>query len=429
MNNCRVTLIPLEDKKEYQPGFSLQGIKYLSGSANVQLQLPFTRREFVTVQPKKQRGMSISGYQPKLSLRIVNDQFTVVDTFGTYILKPSPEEYPNLAENEHAIMSVMKKLGFDVPPFGLVPFQQATDSDNLEYAFLIKRFDRNKEDQSKVHQEQLDGAMGIEEKYGKVNGVQTISYERVCQFLIENIDSNLQFKRELFKRIMYSYLLGNNDLHLRNFSIIMPTSMLLFTTIGSVIWLGDKLTLGRIIGIGFIISGVLFVGGNSLVNLSMQDTLIGDLMFLGCGFLWAIYTLLAKYWKINPWDATILVSMVSACLYLPFYIYNYGTQVFDVASDTLLIQGLYQGLFASIGALYLYSKAVSILGAAKGAIFSVLLPPLSLLLASFLLDEGLTWVELVGLLIVCVGMLFAFEIFRFPRRIANSQTLTPNQDN
>ncbi len=222
MNNCRVTLIPLEDKKEYQPGFSLQGIKYLSGSANVQLQLPFTRREFVTVQPKKQRGMSISGYQPKLSLRIVNDQFTVVDTFGTYILKPSPEEYPNLAENEHAIMSVMKKLGFDVPPFGLVPFQQATDSDNLEYAFLIKRFDRNKEDQSKVHQEQLDGAMGIEEKYGKVNGVQTISYESVCQFLIENLDSNLQFKRELFKRVMYSYLLGNNDFHLRNFGILMP---------------------------------------------------------------------------------------------------------------------------------------------------------------------------------------------------------------
>jgi len=214
-----------------------------------------------------------------------------------------------------------------------------------------------------------------------------------------------------------------------HFSIIMPTSMLLFTTIGSVIWLGDKLTLGRILGIGFIISGVLFVGGNSLVNLSMQDTFIGDLMFLGCGFLWAIYTLLAKYWKINPWDATILVSMISACLYLPFYIYSYGTQVFEVASDTLLIQGLYQGLFASIGALYLYSKAVSILGAAKGAIFSVLLPPLSLLLASFLLDEGLTWVELVGLLIVCVGMLFAFEIFRFPRALAKSQTLSPHQDN
>lgn len=206
-----------------------------------------------------------------------------------------------------------------------------------------------------------------------------------------------------------------------HFSIIMPTSMLLFTTIGSVIWLGDKLTFGRIVGIGFILSGVVFVGGNSFANLSMGNALIGDLMFLGCGFLWAIYTLLARYWKINPWDATVLVSMVSVCLYLPFYLYNYGTQVFDIATETLLIQGLYQGIFASIGALYLYSKAVSILGAAKGAIFSVLLPPLSLLLASFLLDEGMTWVEVTGLILVCAGMMFAFEIFRLPKRGINNK--------
>jgi serine/threonine-protein kinase HipA len=223
MSNCRVTLISLDGKKEHQPGYSLQGIKFLVGKTDVNLQLPFTRREFITEQPKKQKGMSISGYQPKLSLRIVNNQFKVVETFGTYILKPSPEEYPHLAENEHAIMSVMRNLNFEVPPFALVPFQQDSDDSKVEYAFIIKRFDRNDEDQSKVHQEQLDGAMGINEKYGKVDNIQTVSYEKACQFLIENIDISLPFKRELFKRIMYAYLLGNNDLHLRNFGIVMPS--------------------------------------------------------------------------------------------------------------------------------------------------------------------------------------------------------------
>lgn len=223
MNSCRVTLIPLEGKKEHQPGYSLQGIKHLVGKTEVNLQLPFTRREFVTEQPKKQQGMSISGYQPKLSLRIVNNQFKVVETFGTYILKPSPEEYPHLAENEHAIMSVMRNLKFEVPPFGLVPFKDDPDRSRVEYAFIIKRYDRNEEYQSKEHQEQLDGAMGVSEKYGKINNIQTISYEAVCQFLIESIDTSLPFKRELFKRIMYAYLLGNNDLHLRNFGIIMPS--------------------------------------------------------------------------------------------------------------------------------------------------------------------------------------------------------------
>ncbi|MGB0943062.1 MAG: DMT family transporter [Marinomonas sp.] len=213
-----------------------------------------------------------------------------------------------------------------------------------------------------------------------------------------------------------------------HFSIIMPTSMLLFTTIASVLWLGEKLTLARILGISFIIAGVVFVGGNSLGSLALEDTLIGDFMFLMCGFLWSIYTVLARYWKINPWDATVLVSMVSIVLYMPFYLYQFGGQILAVDTDTLIVQGLYQGVFASIGALYLYSKAISLLGASKGAIFSVLLPPLSLLLGSFLLEEVLTWVEVGGLILVCLGMLFAFEVFRMPKRLIKASSFSSKQD-
>ena len=213
-----------------------------------------------------------------------------------------------------------------------------------------------------------------------------------------------------------------------HFSIIMPTSMLLFTTLGSVLWLGDKLTLARILGISFIIAGVVFVGGNSLGGLALKDTFKGDFMFLMCGFLWSIYTVLARYWKINPWDATVLVSMVSIVLYVPFYLYQFGDQILAVETETLLVQGLYQGVFASIGALYLYSKAISLLGASKGAIFSVLLPPLSLLLGSFLLEEVLTWVEVGGLILVCLGMLFAFEIFRLPTHLLAANKVIPQQD-
>ena len=213
-----------------------------------------------------------------------------------------------------------------------------------------------------------------------------------------------------------------------HFSIIMPTSMLLFTTLGSVLWLGEKLTLTRILGISFIIAGVVFVGANSLGGLAIGDTLIGDFMYLMCGLLWSIYTLLARYWKINPWDATVLVSMVSIVLYMPFYLYQFGGQILAVETDTLIIQGLYQGVFASIGALYLYSKSVTLLGATKGAIFSVLLPPLSLLLGSFLLEEVLTWVEIGGLILVCLGMLFAFEVFCVPKRFIKGTSFTTKQD-
>lgn len=83
------------------------------------LELPFTRSQFIQELPERQKGMSISGYQPKLSLCVTDKTLQVVNNNGNYILKPSPEAYPHLAENEHATMMVMQRLEFNIPPFGL----------------------------------------------------------------------------------------------------------------------------------------------------------------------------------------------------------------------------------------------------------------------------------------------------------------------
>ncbi|GLS88995.1 putative kinase [Psychromonas marina] len=221
LDRCLITLKPLKGKKELAEGYTKKGVKYLTGSTTTDTTLPFTRRGFIEVGPINQKGMSISGYQPKLSLCIINDQFNVVKNSATYILKPSPEQFPMLAENEHAIMLVMQQLGFDVPPFGLVAFSKEKDEDSVEYAFIIKRYDRVNE-LEKVHQEQLDAAMNVADKYGKVDGVAKVSYEQACKFLINNINSSLKFKQDIFLRIIYAYVLGNNDLHLRNFGILVP---------------------------------------------------------------------------------------------------------------------------------------------------------------------------------------------------------------
>jgi len=221
IDRCLITLNPLKGKRELTVGYSTKGLKHLAGNTAIKTLLPFTRSKFVEVQPIYQKGMSISGYQPKLSLCINNDQFDVVKNSATYILKPSPEQFPMLAENEHAIMLVMQKLGFDIPPFGLVSFSKEREEDTVEYAFIIKRYDRITA-QQKIHQEQLDGAMQVEDKYGKIDDIQTVSYEQACKFLTKQINSGLKFKQDLFLRIVYAYMLGNNDLHLRNFGILVP---------------------------------------------------------------------------------------------------------------------------------------------------------------------------------------------------------------
>ncbi|MEZ9768818.1 type II toxin-antitoxin system HipA family toxin [Vibrio breoganii] len=218
-----ISLSPLTNSNREQAEYKKSEIKKLLGKAKYQLRLPFTRHEFITELPKKQKGMSISGYQPKLSLAInERNELDIVESKALFILKPSPAEFPNLAENEHATMLVMRKLKFEVPEFGLVRFKD--DTPDSERAFIICRYDRAKESGEAIHQEQLDAAMNIREKYGKIrdDGEGYVSYEQACRFLIDNVDSSLTFKLELFNRILTAYYLGNNDLHLRNIGILLP---------------------------------------------------------------------------------------------------------------------------------------------------------------------------------------------------------------
>lgn len=223
MNTCRILLTPLKSDKERALGYSGRGLKQLTGLSRVKPYLSFTRAQFVEDLPKAQRGMSISGYQPKLQMVLQDGGFAVVGSKGNYILKPSPTEFPGLAENEHATMTVMSRLGFAVPPHGLLPFKPEHDDDALEYAFVIRRFDRDNRGEA-IHQEQLDAAMEIAEKYGKIkdDGKSWVSYERVIQFLTSHVNNNIAFISDLYRRIIYAYLLGNNDLHLRNFGLLHP---------------------------------------------------------------------------------------------------------------------------------------------------------------------------------------------------------------
>ncbi|NOI01736.1 HipA domain-containing protein [Vibrio kanaloae] len=222
-NRSLISLVGLNDSNREQEEYKKGEIKALLGASKYQMRLPFTRDEFVRELPKKQKGMSISGYQPKLSLAINDEnELGVVEDKALFILKPSPAEFPYLAENEHATMLVMKVLGFDLPPFGLVRFSgQGEDS---ERAFIIRRYDRLKAGEEAIHQEQLDAAMSVSEKYGKIKDDNEgyISYEQACKFLITKVDSSLPFKRELFKRVLTAYFLGNNDLHLRNIGLLLP---------------------------------------------------------------------------------------------------------------------------------------------------------------------------------------------------------------
>jgi serine/threonine-protein kinase HipA len=157
---------------------------------------------------------TVTGVQAKLSLHLAPGEppnaprrFTIVGLWGGYILKPPGPNYPQLPEVEDLTMHLAKLTKISVVPHSLIRMQ----SGNL--AYITKRIDRIKKD--KLHMEdmcQLTERL-TEEKY---NG----SYEQVGKAIIKYSSNPGLDVVNFCELILFSFLTGNADMHLKNFSLI-----------------------------------------------------------------------------------------------------------------------------------------------------------------------------------------------------------------
>jgi serine/threonine-protein kinase HipA len=155
--------------------------------------------------------MSIQGVQPKLSaiLNIKDGLFEIVDKGGKYILKPQHHIFPELPQNEDLTMRLAASIGIGVPLHGLI-----YSKDN-SLTYFIKRFDR-KGQKDKIAVEdfaQLSG-MSRDTKYNYSMGKLVKLIDDYCTF--PSIE-----KAKLFNLVLFNFLVGNEDMHLKNYSIII----------------------------------------------------------------------------------------------------------------------------------------------------------------------------------------------------------------
>lgn len=205
MNTCPITYTPCGENK-----YSDKGLKLLSNRLKELKDLPLTQEEQLREAANKAVKMSIQGVQPKLSARlnIINNIFEIVDTSGRYILKPQSSIYPQLPENEDLTMKLAKIAGLDVPLHGMIY------SIDGKLTYFIKRFDR----------------YGINKKYSLEDFAQLsgnsreTKYDSSMEKLIPTINSYCSFpvieKIRLFRLTQFNFLIGNEDQHLKNFSLI-----------------------------------------------------------------------------------------------------------------------------------------------------------------------------------------------------------------
>lgn len=205
MNRCPISYEECGDKK-----YSLKGLKLLSPKLTDLMDLEFTQEELLKESASRATKLSIQGIQPKLSakLNIENSKFEIVDRNGTYILKPQNYLYPELPQNEDLTMRLAQAIGIDVPIHGMVY------SKDRHLTYFIKRFDRYSKNKKRAVEDfaQLAGR-SRETKYD-------YSMEKIVALIEKNCTFPAIEKVKLFKLSLFSYLIGNEDMHLKNFSLI-----------------------------------------------------------------------------------------------------------------------------------------------------------------------------------------------------------------
>lgn len=165
-----------------------------------------------------ERSVSVPGVQPKLSMSLVrktkensDNRLTIIGALGgQYIFKPPNGRFPEMPENEHLTMKMAEMFGIKTVPSSLIRLKSG------ELSYICKRIDRT-ETGEKIH---MIDMFQITEAFDKYKS----SMEKVGKALDAYSENTLLDKLFYFELTLFSFLTGNNDMHLKNFSMIQSPS-------------------------------------------------------------------------------------------------------------------------------------------------------------------------------------------------------------
>ncbi|AXE17855.1 type II toxin-antitoxin system HipA family toxin [Runella rosea] len=182
--------------------------------------LPYTENQMEELATQVIRSqMTVTGVQPKLSLEIVSgkkktesQRFTIVGLWGGYILKPPTPHYPQLPEVEDLTMHLAEIAGIRTVPHSLIRLQSGS------LAYITKRIDRVKKNKLPMEDMcQLTERLTEDKYHG--------SYEQIAKTILKYSTNPGLDTVNFFEQVLFSFLTGNADMHLKNFSLITQPSL------------------------------------------------------------------------------------------------------------------------------------------------------------------------------------------------------------
>lgn len=202
-----------EGQKDFHPGCA----RKFFGTADAPL-LEYRREDLDALAAQViQAQTSLTGVQPKLSLNLHKheggNRLTIVGLWGDFIFKPQTGAYPELPENEDLTMHMAEAARIKVVPHSLIRLADGS------LGYITRRIDRTKRGE-KIDMEDLCQLTlhPTEYKYKS-------SYEQIAK-TIANFSSMPKLDLVNYMQVLlFSFVTGNNDMHLKNFSLYRPKQL------------------------------------------------------------------------------------------------------------------------------------------------------------------------------------------------------------
>lgn len=186
---------------------------------------------------------------------------------------------------------------------------------------------------------------------------------------------------------------------------IGPGTVTTIGVIGGIALFGITPSRFVIAGIATVLAGLACIAIAAGISGSPK-MLLGDLCFLGVGLLWGGYPLMLQLWKVDALKATAVLSVISAIVFLPFYILaGYGATLAAAPLWLVVFHALNQGILNMIIGLWLWGFAVGKIGATVTGRFPPLIPVIGTLTAIPLLGEWPVPLQWAGVSLIVGGLM------------------------
>ena len=212
MCKCLYCYKPLEEgQKDFHPHCA----KKMFGIAKAPL-LEYRYEELDKLAEQVIRSQtSLTGVQPKLSLNLSkhdgSNRLTIVGLWGNYIFKPQTANYLQLPENEDLTMHLAEAVKINVVPHCLIRLADGS------LGYITKRIDRTKKGE-KIDMEDMCQLTLHPTEY-KYKG----SYEQIAKVIMKYSDMPRLDLANYMQLLLFCFITGNNDMHLKNFSLYRPS--------------------------------------------------------------------------------------------------------------------------------------------------------------------------------------------------------------